>query len=104
MDKFKKIKVMTDFGSSGLWNGKDGIMIDYEDLNLTQTLIDQFENWIYNLYDHGYKKDYSGLKKECVKPVYEEGLRLSKELKKFLPHIEIIYESEHANLKYKKKL
>jgi len=100
VNKFKTIVVMPDFCSSGLWNGKDGIMIDYEELNLSKQLIKDFSNWINYLYDKGYKKDYSGLRNNWVATVYEEGFRLAKELKKLFPDIKIIYKSEHTNLNF----
>lgn len=79
MAKYKKILIFPDFNSSGIWDGIDPYhtMIDYEDLGLSKALIERFQHWIYRMYDDGYKKDYSGLTKRAIKPVFEEGLKLN---------------------------
>ena len=104
MGKYKKILIFPDFSSSGIWNASDPchVMIDYEDLGLPKKLVKQFVHWIYRMYDDGYKKDYSGLTKKAIKPVYEEGLRLSREVKKLFPDLEIEYWAEMGNCKLKK--
>ena len=38
---------MADFSSSGIWDGETGVMIDYENLPMSQDLIDKFEKWIF---------------------------------------------------------
>ena len=93
-----EILIMPDFCSTGIWDGTDGIMIDYEDLNLSKELIQQFIKWI-NFYDAGYKKDYSGLKKQTIKPMNIEGMRLAKEIKKLYPFDKVIYKAELSNCK-----
>jgi hypothetical protein len=104
MAKFKKILIFPDFCSSGIWDGNDPYhtMIDPEELGIPENLAEQFHAWI-NLYDRGYKKDYSGLTAKAVKPVYTEGLRLAKEIKKLYPKTEIEYWSEGLNCKLRKK-
>lgn len=102
--KYRKILVFPDFCSSGLWNGNDQhhVMIDYEELGLPEWLINAFRHWIYGMYDDGYKRDYSGLTKKAVKPVYYEGLRLAHEIKRILPNTEVEYWGELGNCKLKK--
>jgi len=47
----EKIKVMGDYGSSGLWCGDCGVMIEPEQLNLPKEIVFELElnNWIRKL-------------------------------------------------------
>jgi hypothetical protein len=103
MRKFKKIRVMPDFCSSGIWDGTTGVMIDYRDLKLPPKLIKEFEHWVNVMYDRpNYKKNYSGLKKSAVMPVYWQGLYLAGEIKNLFPKTEVEYWSEMEHCKIKK--
>jgi len=44
----KKIKIMGDYCSSGLWDYETGIMIEIEDLNINDRLKKRIQKWSYN--------------------------------------------------------
>ena len=105
MRKFKKILVFPDFCSSGLWDGSDKhhVMIEYEDLGLSRKLIKEFKHWVNDMYDAGYRhRNYDGLRKKAVMPVYREGLRLAGEIKKLVPKTEVEYWGELYRCELKK--
>lgn len=94
----RKIKVMADFSSSGLWDeDRNGVMIDYEDLGLLTDLITEFEEWIRH-YDMIWTKDYHAMMPGKAKENEEMGRKLAKQLKALFPedHIEFWYENEKA--------
>jgi hypothetical protein len=100
----KKLKVMFDFTSSGIWNGKTGVMIDYEDLKkIPPELIQRFEKWI-NYFDDSFKSDYYTLKKGRARIANSEGLKLAKELKKIYPKYQIEYWGENKKGLWKRKI
>lgn len=89
----KKLKVMADFSSSGIWDGETGCMIDHENLPLDDNLIAEFEQWIH-YYSESYKKDYSTLKKGTAKKLNEWGKKLAQKLKAINKEYEIFYQGE----------
>jgi len=93
----KKLKVMADFSSSGIWDGETGHMIDHEDLSLDGGLIDEFEKWIY-YYSESYKSDYSTLKEGKAEKLNKWGRELAQKLKDKLGNgYEITYQGEDEN-------
>lgn len=52
---------MGDYCSSGLWNGKCGAMIDYDELNISNNLKKIIENWQDNweIFNSFFLKDWS---------------------------------------------
>ena len=104
MRRFKKIKVMPDFCSSGIWENdfpRHVCMIDYEDLGLPRKLVKEFEAWI-ELYDRGSRRNYDGLRQKAVPVIYREGLRLAREIKRLFPKVEVEYWAELGRCKLKK--
>jgi hypothetical protein len=93
--KKKKLKVCTDFCSTGIWNFKTQSMIEYSELPISTELKERFEDWIWN-YDTKFtsKKTYLLLKR-FEKRHNREGIRLANELKKELPTFEIYYLPEY---------
>jgi hypothetical protein len=95
----RKLKVMPDFMSSGIWNmewpDKRGLMIGYENLKISKNLIKEFEAWI-RYYDTCFKSDYSTFKKNKSKKLNDWGRQLATKLKKELPtvHVEYVGEDE----------
>jgi len=98
----KKIKVMPDFTSSGIWNDKTGVMIDYEDLPISKQLANEFENWI-TFYDDCFEEDFTTFKPGKSKEMNEIGMKLAKKLKEELPNYEISFweENESGIIKHK---
>jgi hypothetical protein len=81
----QKIRVMADYGSSGIWGFSDNQskafrhgMLEHSDLKLPDTLCKQFEKWI-----HEYEK-YNLEDKLNRKKFNENGLKLAKSLKDHL--------------------
>lgn len=91
--KFKSLTVMPDFCSSGIWDGINGVMIDFEDLNMPEKLITEFESWImfYDIKCHTQKIEF---KLEMADELNKQGRELAKKLKKLLPDIKISYKGE----------
>jgi hypothetical protein len=88
-----EITVMADFSSSGLWVSNQGHMIEYEDLNLSKELINEFENWI-EFYDCKCHTPDLTFKSEMAKEFNTIGKELAKKLKKLFPNMKIIYKGE----------
>jgi len=92
--KFKVIKVMPDFSSSGVWNeGDEGVMIDLEDLEIPQKLKLLFIDWI-ELYEECWNSSYKYMNKKKAILIYKRGLQLAKQLKLCYPGTKIIYRGE----------
>lgn len=93
--KYKSIKIMPDFCSSGIWDNKSGIMIEFEDLAISKKLKKDFENWI-QYYDDKCtsKKTYCVLKsKEQI--LNNKGRELAHKLKKEHINLEVWYLPEY---------
>ena len=93
----KSIKVMPDFCSSGIWDYRTGVMIDYEDLSISKDLKKAFKDWI-EFYDTKCtsKRTYCVLKsKEQI--LNKKGRELSCRLKKELPKTDVYHFAEHNN-------
>jgi hypothetical protein len=90
--KYEKLIVMPDFSSSGIWN--DHGMIEFENLNLSEELIKEFEDWIefYDVECHDYL-DYS-FKEEMEEELNKRGRELARKLKLLFPDIQIMYRGE----------
>jgi hypothetical protein len=98
--KYKSLKVMADFTSSGIWNDEDNVMVDYDELKISPELVKQFEAWI-DFYDTCFKSDFFTFKKGKAKKMNEMGMWLAKELKKEMPKVVIYYwEENNVNGKY----
>jgi hypothetical protein len=93
MRKPKGVKIMPDFSSSGIWDLKDGIMIEHEDLKLSRKLSKEFDEWIY-YYDVSHKKDFLGLKKGKAEKLNTWGRALAKKIKKLHPKLRVEYMGE----------
>lgn len=101
MKKYKSIRVMADFSSSGIWNGYDtkrdrGLMIEYEDLDLPPKIRLLFIDWI-ELYEECWDKGYTKMDKKKCSLMNKRGLKLAKMLKKLWPDKKITYWGETYN-------
>jgi hypothetical protein len=62
--KFKRIRIMPDFASTGLWDQTKqpmktcGGMIEYDELKLSRELIKEFKVWI-EYYEDSFDSNYS---------------------------------------------
>jgi hypothetical protein len=102
----RKIRVMADFSSSGLWDDDcNGVMIEYEDLGLLTDLITEFEEWIRH-YDLNQTSNFDGFMPGKALESQEMGRKLAKKLKTMFPEdqIEYWYENETGNWKDGSKL
>ena len=93
----KSLKVMPDFCSSGIWDYKTGVMVDYEDLSISEELKRAFKDWI-EFYDRKCtsKKTYCILKsKEQI--LNKKGRELACRLKKELPKTDVYYYADYSN-------
>lgn len=99
--KYKKVKVMADYESTGLWDGDSpGCMIRYGELGLRDGLVLSFREWrkIYEGYRYWEKEsrenfDYEGFNKT--------GLELSQKLKELFKSrgedVEVFFKPEGVN-------
>ena len=93
MRKLKGVKIMPDFSSSGIWDLKDGVMVEHEELKLPKKLSKEFEEWI-NFYDESHKRDFSGLKKGKAEKLNTLGRALAKKIKELYPDLRVVYMGE----------
>jgi len=102
--KFKAIKICADFSSSGIWRGgkKDvslGCMINYDELNLSKELQDEFHDWIMfydeKCHDFNFKFTDDPVK---IKKLNEWGMELAYKIAKLFPETLVSYvgEDEHG--------
>ena len=95
----KFLKVMPDFCSSGIWEGRmrGGEMIDYDELpRLPKEIIKHFESWIdfYDVFCHEHK-NYTFIKNKYREFLLNYwGLNLARELKIVYPEYRITYVGE----------
>jgi len=88
------IKVMPDFGSSGLWGLPDGVMIQFEDLKIPKSLIKRFDKWVdfYDLKCHK-RPEYSMIP-EQLDICNTEGRKLARIIKDLFPRRHVEYWAE----------
>ena len=102
----KKIRVMFDFCSSGLWNMDDvkhGGMIEYEDLKLPKDLVKDMEAWIYSS-DRCHSQKTFRLLAKNVNKVHKAGIALAKRIKALHKDKKITYWGEGKNGKMIKEI
>lgn len=99
----KNIVVLAELYSTGLWRkGKGcicGLMIGYDELDLPEKLIKEFEAWI-EMHDKFFYKhalgDVKRISEKKSAEVNKESYRLSVELKKLFPDKNILmYQEDH---------
>jgi len=89
------VRVMADWNTSGIWaHCSEGItrhyMLEWEELDLPESLAEQFDQWISHLHLKG-----DWIQGITMDEFAEEGRRLAVELKRFLgPEIEVLYAPE----------
>ena len=95
--RYKKLTVMPDFCSSGIWCKNDNYMVDFEELDLPLELISEFESWIkfYDLECTNHK-DYTmySIKVEKIEELNKRGRELAKKLKLLYPEVQVFYRGE----------
>ena len=95
---------MADFTSSGLWDEDDeGIMIDYDELKISESLAKESEAWI-NFYDTCFEDDYDTFKKGMSEKLNATGLELAKKLKMEIPNIKVSYWHELDGTDWKDRI
>ena len=99
----KRLKVMPEFMSSGIWDADTGCMIHRDELKISQGLSDGFEAWI-DYYDTCFESDFSTFKKGKSKKLNTWGRKLAVQLKKELPkaYVEYLGETEDGVLGHEK--
>jgi hypothetical protein len=103
MRKLKGVKIMPDFSSSGIWNLKDGIMVEHEELKLPKKLSKEFDEWVY-YYDVSHKRDFSGLKKGKADKLNSWGRALAKKIKELHPKLRVEYMGEDEKIVFDSEL
>ena len=95
----KKINIMPDFSSSGVWEARrGGTMIDEDDLKewgIPQSIIEELNYWVNVEYEKGFTKDYSFKKDPIIwKKINATGLDIATRIKKLFPKwtIKFVYE------------
>lgn len=96
MTPLKKLKVMADFCSSGIWDKDTGIMVEYEDLDITEKLCLDFKEWIF-FYDNSCPPPRCTLKADHVKALNSLGRSLAVELSRQLKEVEVFFVGEDEN-------
>jgi hypothetical protein len=92
--EYKKLTVMADFCSSGIWKNNTSTMVDFEDLNLPKELVKKFEDWI-EFYDRKcHKTRHFIFVAEKAEELNTRGKELAKKLKIHLPNVQITYRGE----------
>lgn len=95
--KHKKLLVMADFCSSGIWACKEdssGGMIDLDDLNITKELQKEFEDWIIFYDDKCHESRHFRFREEKAEELNKRGRELAKKLKAELPEVDVYYWGE----------
>jgi hypothetical protein len=107
-----RLKIMPDFCSSGIWKlnkkNKEICMCEFDELNLPNQLIKEFEAWV-KFYDLSFSrkvpasKRYTHPMKSRVKAINEKGLVLAQWVKKLFPKAYVEYWGEDEKGMLRKK-
>jgi hypothetical protein len=96
--KYKEIIVMPEISSSGIWikveKDYTGRMIDFEDLNLPEDLVKEFEDWVLFYDNDCHVARHFRFKAEMADELNKRGRDLALKLKKVLPEIKVFYRGE----------
>lgn len=95
MNKVQIIKVMFDFCSSGIWNLKNGVMIDYDEINISKELEKNFETWIDETDTEHTDRETYFVKQNSEDIVNNRGRELARRLKREKPEFTIYYVPEY---------
>ena len=87
----KKLKVMADFMSSGLWCGECGVMMPTELFNTTPELEARINTWIKSFDKEGDEKTILRKDKEYIEQLNGEGRQITEEMGKLNPDYEKVF-------------
>lgn len=92
--RHRRIKVMADFTSDGIWDMKTGIMISHDELKLPKELCDELYEWM-KYYDTCFTSDYTTFGFIRLKKLNKWGREIAVKLRAFLPSIiTVAYQGE----------
>jgi hypothetical protein len=100
----QKITIMPDVCSSGLWESKAGVMLEYEDITTTPELIKEIKAWI-EFYDRECltRPDYDFVSEKALE-LNDRGLEIAKKVKQLNPDSIVGYVGESKNCIFDEEL
>ena len=95
LDSIKKIKVMPEFESTGIWDYETDEMLDLLVLDLSENLIHTLDSWT-EFYEECFVNNgtYDTMIPDKCLELNSRGLEIAKRIKVLYPNIEVVYMGE----------